>query len=159
MSVQLALTNSLENESHVVSCSFRDALGQAGFCCGGSGTGLQKAAACKRAVISLLLTFSKVVLTNTTKSCSLLRHNFSEVIIQRQTLLPQVVMESKSLQQFQQASKQLPGREIIDVCSIRSCIPNVLCRNSRNAASVRRSPSAQASQRGTGDLVSFLPFL
>lgn len=28
-------------------CSFRDALEQARFCCGGSGTGLQKAVACK----------------------------------------------------------------------------------------------------------------
>lgn len=34
--------------------SFRDALGQAGFCCGGSGTDLQKAAACKSKSCDLL---------------------------------------------------------------------------------------------------------
>lgn len=109
-------------------CSFRDVLGLAGFCCGGSGTGLQKSAVYKSNNCDLPAI--DLQQSSADKHYQILRfpqrHNLSEVVIQRQTLFPQVVMESKSLQQFQQASRQLPGREVIDVCWIRSCILNVL---------------------------------
>lgn len=141
-------------------CSFKDALGLAGFCCGGSGTGLQKAAVCKSISCDLPAIGDKGIQQDSAnKHYQILwfpqRDNFSEVIIQRQTLLPQVVRCLKTCSNSKQASKQLPGSEIIDVCCTRSCMPNVLCKNSRNAATVRGSPSAPGSQRDTGDFWSF----
>jgi len=63
--------------------------------------------------------------------------------------LLQVVLEIETLQQFQQASKHLPGRKFIDICCIRSCIPAVTTQGTGNAGPVTGSPSATASQRGT----------
>lgn len=141
-------------------CSFRDALGQTGFCCGGSGTGLQRAVVCKSNSCDL----PAIDLQQSSASkqyqifWSPLRHNFSEVTSKDRPYCHRWLQSPKACSNSKQASKQLPGREITDVCCFRSCIPNVLCKNSRNVATVTGRPSAPASQRDAGDLVSFLVF-
>lgn len=100
-------------------CSFRDALEQAGFCCGSSGTSLQTAASCRSNNCPLPAIGLQQSSANKQYQILLFseRHNFSEVVIQRQTLLTQVVMESKSLQQFQQASSFQEGRPLMAAVS------------------------------------------